>query len=182
MKAVYDCKRSIRVAALVVVTTGGGLTGLPSMAQNTVVGLEEVVVTARKREENLQDVSMSITAISSQEIEKLGLSNIADVSRLDASLIYDNGYSATDNRISIRGLSPTRGRVTVAVLVDGIDVSSESIQFGGGSLDWGPRQRLPVIGRFTQFVEPPALRPMSGHGSHDVPPVECGRNGSSPKS
>ncbi|HPF27250.1 MAG: TonB-dependent receptor [Steroidobacteraceae bacterium] len=134
MKAVYDCKRSIRVAALVVVTTGGGLTGLPSMAQNTVVGLEEVVVTARKREENLQDVSMSITAISSQEIEKLGLSNIADVSRLDASLIYDKGYSATDNRISIRGLSPTRGRVTVAVLVDGIDVSSESIQFGGGSL------------------------------------------------
>ena len=32
-------------------------------------GLEEVVVTARKREENLQNVSMSISAISAAEIE-----------------------------------------------------------------------------------------------------------------
>ena len=102
--------------------------------QSTVGGLDEVIVTARKRIEKLQDVPMSITTIPSQEIEKLGLNSVADVSRLDASLIYDKGYSATDNRISIRGLSPTRGRVTVAVLVDGIDTSSESIQFGGGSL------------------------------------------------
>lgn len=97
-------------------------------------GLEEVVVTARKREERLQDVSLSITAIPAPEIEKRGISDIADVAKLDASLIYDKGYSATDNRISIRGLSPTRGRVNVAVLVDGIDTSSESIAFGGGSL------------------------------------------------
>ena len=97
-------------------------------------GLEEVVVTARKREENLQDVSMSITAIPAAEIEKLGIQDVEDVARLDASLIYDKGYSATDNRISIRGLSPTRGRVNVAILVDGIDTSSESISFGGGSL------------------------------------------------
>ncbi|NBU24400.1 MAG: TonB-dependent receptor [Gammaproteobacteria bacterium] len=105
---------------------------LPAVADDT--GLEEVVVTARKREENLQDVSMSITAIPATEIERLGLSDVEDVARLDASLIYDKGYSATDNRISIRGLSPTRGRVNVAVLVDGIDTSSESIGFGGGSL------------------------------------------------
>lgn len=103
-------------------------------AANEAVALEEVVVTARKREENLQDVSMSISAIGSAEIEKLGISDVSDIARLDASLIYDKGYSATDNRISIRGLSPTRGRVNVAVLVDGIDTSSESIQFGGGSL------------------------------------------------
>ena len=97
-------------------------------------GLEEVVVTARKREENLQNVSMSISAISAAEIEKLGISDVTQVAKLDASLIYDKGYSATDNRIQIRGLSPTRGRVNVAVLVDGIDTSSESISFGGGSL------------------------------------------------
>ena len=96
--------------------------------------LEEVIVTARKREERLQDVSLSITAITATEIEKRGIADIADVAKLDASLIFDKGYSATDNRIQIRGLSPTRGRVTVAVLVDGIDTSSESIAFAGGSL------------------------------------------------
>ncbi len=96
--------------------------------------LEEVIVTARKRDERLQDVSLSITAVSEAEIEKRGLADIGDVAKLDSSLIFDKGYSATDNRIQIRGLSPSRGRVTVAVLVDGIDSSSESIAFAGGSL------------------------------------------------
>lgn len=116
---------------------GGSLAGLaiPVLAQAPDEGgLDEVVVTARKREERLQDVSLSITAIPAAEIEKLGIQDIDDIAKLDASLIYDKGYSATDNRISIRGLSPTRGRVNVAVLVDGIDTSSESIAFGGGSL------------------------------------------------
>jgi outer membrane receptor protein involved in Fe transport len=123
---------------LVSLLLGGIATVLaaPTLADQASVdgGLDEVVVTARKREERLQDVSLSITAISAAEIEKLGISDIDDVAKLDASLIYDKGYSATDNRISIRGLSPTRGRVNVAVLVDGIDTSSESIAFGGGSL------------------------------------------------
>jgi outer membrane receptor protein involved in Fe transport len=97
-------------------------------------GLDEVTVTARKRVENLQDVPISITTFGAESIERLGLSNIDDLASLDSSLIYDKGYSATDTRIAIRGLSPSRGRVNVAVLVDGIDTSSESINFGGNSL------------------------------------------------
>jgi iron complex outermembrane recepter protein len=96
--------------------------------------LDEVVVTARKRAENLQDVPLSISAITAAEIEKQGISSVQDVAKLDASVIFDKGFSATDTRIAIRGLSPGRGRVNVAVLVDGIDTSSESISFGGGSL------------------------------------------------
>ena len=45
-------------------------------------GLEEVVVTARKREENLQNVSMSISAISAAEIEKLGVELEAQTAKL----------------------------------------------------------------------------------------------------
>ncbi len=96
--------------------------------------LDEIVVTARRREENLQDVALSVSVISAKEIERLGINSVEDVARLDSSVIFDNGYGATDTRISIRGLSPTRGRATVAVLVDGIDTSSESIAFAGGSL------------------------------------------------
>lgn len=124
--------RRMRRSTAVLVGTLATLTALPVFADDG--GLEEVVVTARKREENLQNVSMAISAISAAEIEKLGISDVTQVAKLDASLIYDKGYSATDNRIQIRGLSPTRGRVNVAVLVDGIDTSSESISFGGGSL------------------------------------------------
>ena len=105
----------------------------PVTAQQ-VVGLEEVVVTARKREENLQDVALSITAFQAADLERLNVGSISDVAALDSSLIFERGYGATDTRITIRGLSPTRGRNNVAVLVDGIDISSESIAVAGGSL------------------------------------------------
>jgi len=125
-------QKAAQRAAGILVGSLATLMALPAVANDG--GLEEVVVTARKREENLQNVSMSISAIPASEIEKLGISDVSQVAKLDSSLIYDKGYSATDNRIQIRGLSPTRGRVNVAVLVDGIDTSSESISFGGGSL------------------------------------------------
>jgi len=106
---------------------------MPAFAQEA-MGLEEIVVTARKREENLQDVALSITAINAAELERLNVGTISDVASLDSSLIFERGYGATDTRITIRGLSPTRGRNNVAVLVDGIDISSESIAVAGGSL------------------------------------------------
>ena len=106
---------------------------MPAFAQQA-VGLEEIVVTARKREENLQDVALSITAVNAAELERLNVASISDVASLDSSLIFERGYGATDTRITIRGLSPTRGRNNVAVLVDGIDITSESIAVAGGSL------------------------------------------------
>ena len=96
--------------------------------------LDEVLVTARKREEKLQDVPLTITAILAADLERLGIKSAEDVATLDASVIFDRGFSATDSRIAIRGLSPSRGRNNVAVLVDGVDISSESIAFAGGSL------------------------------------------------
>ena len=96
--------------------------------------LDEVLVTARKREEKLQDVPLTITAIQAADLERLGIKSAEDVAALDASVIFDRGFSATDSRIAIRGLSPTRGRNNVAVLVDGVDITSESIAFAGGSL------------------------------------------------
>jgi iron complex outermembrane receptor protein len=107
---------------------------LRAQEPSSAISLDEVVVTARKREENLQDVALSITSINAAELERLNVSDVSDVAGLDASLIFEQGYGATDTRITIRGLSPTRGRNNVAVLVDGIDVSSESIAVAGGSL------------------------------------------------
>lgn len=96
--------------------------------------IEEVVVTARKREENLQDVPISVTAFSQVAIERQGIRNIADVAQFTPSVQFDESFAQSDTRITIRGLAPTRGRQNVAVLVDGIDVSSEAITSSGGSL------------------------------------------------
>ncbi|MCU0758200.1 MAG: TonB-dependent receptor [Steroidobacteraceae bacterium] len=101
--------------------------------------LDEVVVTARKREENLQDVPIVVTAVSAEQLAREGIQNVEDLVARDPSLAFDLGIAPYDTRIVIRGLSPTRGRPNVATLIDGIDVSSEAVGVAGGSLLINPR-------------------------------------------
>ena len=131
--------RAYRIRAFVLRTAGamaiGALTTVPAFAATSEsAGLDEVVVQARKFAENLQEVPLSISVISAEEIARQNLSSNEDIARLDPSVIFDYGASLQDTRIVIRGLSPTRGRVNSAVLIDQVDVTSESIQFAGGGL------------------------------------------------
>lgn len=94
--------------------------------------LEELVVTARRREENLQSVPVSVTALSANVIARNNIANIADVSKLTPSLVFDKYFSPQDTRPTIRGLPSSRGRPPVGILIDGIDVSTESLLTAGG--------------------------------------------------
>ncbi|MCL4792734.1 MAG: TonB-dependent receptor plug domain-containing protein, partial [Gammaproteobacteria bacterium] len=96
--------------------------------------IEEVIVTTRKREESLQEVPIAVNAISAAEIDRKAISSIGDITKNLSSVEFDEGASRSDTRITIRGLSPTRGRQNVAVLVDGIDVSTEAISSSGGGV------------------------------------------------
>lgn len=96
--------------------------------------IEEIVVTARKREEALTDVPLSVEAFSSEDIQEKGLDDIAALAAQSAAIKFDVGAARSDTRLSIRGISPTRGRQNAAILVDGLDVSSESVTSSGGSI------------------------------------------------
>ncbi len=96
--------------------------------------VEEIIVTTRKREESLQEVPIAVNAISAAEIDRKAISSIGDITKNLSSVEFDEGASKSDTRITIRGLSPTRGRQNVAVLVDGIDVSTEAISSSGGGV------------------------------------------------
>ncbi len=96
--------------------------------------IEEVMVTARKRSETLQEVPIAIIAITAEELERKAINSISDMTKGLSSVEFDEGASKSDTRITIRGLSPTRGRQNVAVLVDGIDVSTEAISNSGGGI------------------------------------------------
>ena len=95
--------------------------------------IEEIVVTSRRKDENLQDVPLAVAAFDAATIEKLGISTTSDVLKLIPGVQFDQAFSAADTRISIRGINNTRGRTSVAILVDGIDVSGENVTSGGGS-------------------------------------------------
>jgi outer membrane receptor protein involved in Fe transport len=95
--------------------------------------LEEVMVTARKKTENLQHTPLDIAAITSERIRQFNISDTTDVARHTPALTFDVGVLPNDTRPVIRGVSTVRGRPNVAVLVDFVDVSSESLTvFGGG--------------------------------------------------
>ena len=94
--------------------------------------IEEVTVTARRREEDEQDVPIAISSFSQEFIEKQGILTTQDVVKLVPGVQFDQGFSAADTRISIRGINNERGRASVAQLIDGIDISGENVTAGGG--------------------------------------------------
>ncbi len=94
---------------------------------------EEIVVTVRKKEENLQDIPIAATAIGEQFIQRSGIRGLKDATKYVPSVQFDESFSENDTRVTIRGLSNTRGRSNVAFLVDGIDITSESTGFSSGS-------------------------------------------------
>jgi iron complex outermembrane recepter protein len=74
--------------------------------------LEEVVVTATRRELKLQDVPQSITALSTEFIEKQALTNISDLSTALPSLNIQTVYPG-QNSIVIRGISTGTGEYRI---------------------------------------------------------------------
>jgi len=113
----------------ILATPAGALLPVDGWSQE----VTEIVVTSRRREERLQEVPVSITAFDARKIEKLAISDTADVAALIPGVQFDQGFSAADTRIAIRGISSERGRTSAAVLVDGVDVTGENVTSGGGS-------------------------------------------------
>jgi iron complex outermembrane receptor protein len=126
-----NSKATLLLAIIALVATD------PGFAQQA--QLEEITVTARKREENLQELPMSVTAISAEQIERLGIRNLDDITRYTPGVNLDSGFGLSDQRLVIRGLSPSRGRPNSAILVDGIDLTTEAISTAGGSMLFNSR-------------------------------------------
>jgi len=86
-----------------------GLGSAPVQAEAGARGvLEEVVVTARRRAENLQDTPIAVSALGSDMLDKMGISDIEDVETLAPSLQFSQtNYKAP--AIFIRGVGQRSG-------------------------------------------------------------------------
>lgn len=136
--------------------TGCALT-VPAMLQadeatnpnKRVLQMEEVVVSVRKRSDNIQDIPISVQAFSAEDMQRQGLNELSDVANLSPSVTFDQGADPTAVRIGIRGLLPSRGRQNVAILMDGIDVGTEALGAAGGGMILNSRladiERIEVV-------------------------------------
>ena len=118
-----------------------GLAAVPAYADSVDAEREagegnygEIIVSARKRDENLQDVPIAINVLSAAAIDRKGIDGPDDVANQTPGLTFDVGLVPSDTRISIRGLQATRGRPNVAILIDGVDTSSENFGVAGGGI------------------------------------------------
>jgi len=88
------------------------------------VGLEEVVVTARKREESLQQVPASVAALTNSQIQRADLSNIESISTKMPQLVIGRAASGSGAQIVLRGIgssyTSTGIEQSVATVVDGV--------------------------------------------------------------
>ena len=86
----------------------------PSLAQQQASALEEVLVTARKREENIQQTPIAISAISGDALREQGINNSRELTKTVPSLEIRRGQA---NQIYIRGIGERTGfaRVDPAV-------------------------------------------------------------------
>jgi|GEM_PF-500731 len=91
------------LAALLGVFGAGTAAMAPGMAtaQEGVSAIEEIIVTAQKREQNLQDVGISITALDAKGLAEAGIDDISRIYLVAPGVNY--GFYGSDTKIAIRG-------------------------------------------------------------------------------
>ena len=122
----------------------------PAMAQDTQTpdegyGNEEIVVTANGRAQQLSDVPISVTAVSSETMELTGATDIRQLNQVAPSLLVSSTGSEANGSARIRGVGTVGDNPglesSVAVFVDGVYRSRSGI----GLNDMGEIERIEVL-------------------------------------
>lgn len=99
------------------------------------VGLEEIVVTAQKRTENLKDVPQSISVFTGAQIEERHIDDYADLARTVPDLSFTNSGGPGLSNLEIRGIGSTVGTATVSIYLDDAPVTIRNNGFYAGQTE-----------------------------------------------
>ena len=112
----------------------------PAMAQ-----VEEIIVTAQKVEENVQDVPIAITAVSGDRLIQAGVISLENISTVVPSVTFRKGTTSANSAIVMRGVGTITFSVaaepSVSTVVDGVVLSRSGQAF----MDLVDLQRLEVL-------------------------------------
>lgn len=120
-------KSGLLCGAATMVIASAAITA-PAFAQDDTAGTgrDTIVVTARKTEESLQDAPLSISAITEEDINRKGITNVDDVARFAPGLSFSKAFGRSTDRPVIRGNSNVLANVQFGVesgtayFVDGV--------------------------------------------------------------
>ena len=92
--------------------------------------LDEIVVTARKRAENIQETPLSISAFTADMIEAAAIRDLADVAKFTPGFSLDDEFGRTSGvRPVIRGQATILGASGVSTFVDGILLNGSILDY-----------------------------------------------------
>ena len=89
-------------------------------------GLEEIVVTATRREESISKVPISITALSQDALDQRGIRDLTELVRFTPGVSID---TTGTNQISIRGISSSAGAGTTGIYIDDTPIQMRELGF-----------------------------------------------------
>jgi len=89
--------------------------------------LEEVMVTAQKRTQSIQDVPISVTAVSATELQRADVDVTSDLPNLSPALTFSSGFMPGVTSFNVRGLGTYVYRIgvepAISVVRDGIPLA-----------------------------------------------------------
>jgi iron complex outermembrane receptor protein len=117
-----------------------------ALAQDDGVGLQEVIVTAQKREQRLQDVPASVTAISSESMEVNRIANVGDLDSLVPNLTVHMQFGGASlplftMRGVLAGSSIPGSDRSIGMYIDGVFIGATT----GSSFDIADLERVEVL-------------------------------------
>jgi iron complex outermembrane receptor protein len=143
--------RSILLASCIMATAGSSAwaAAAPAAAADTATSsprnVDEIVVTAQKREQNLQNVPIVVTVVTAQQLQDAGVKDIKDLTVLTPGLMVTSTSSETSTTARIRGVGTVGDNLglesSVGVVIDGVYRPRNGVGFG----DLGELSRVEVL-------------------------------------
>lgn len=123
----YNLANSLKVTiSLALALTGSVLYGPVVVAQEEYEGvLEEVIVTASRRDESIQDVAIAVSVIDVAQFADAGLTSLTDILPFVPGVSVNDGGQAFGNSVYMRGVN--------AVLAAGVASYIDDIPFGSST-------------------------------------------------
>ena len=113
--------------------TALGSTQQPVLAQDAAVRTTDIVVTARRVEERLQDVPISITVFNQEQLSERNVTNAQDLANFTPSLSVTTGFGSENTTFALRGFVQETGTAP-----------SVGVYFGDVVAPRGPSQGFPA--------------------------------------
>lgn len=139
-------KGSISLIAVTIAlsATASSVAGAQSLDTDDDIKFEEIIVTAKNREQNLQEVPLAITVFNNEALKARGILDARDVAQFTPSFNFYSGTGRSDpTALAVRGLAPNTSDERfqgLTTFVDGIAMSGQTI-----GIDLTQLERVEVI-------------------------------------